>query len=387
MTASSDLVERSGDLKREVLDFAGLSQFRRAYIDAFEEYFEGRTREQSDLTNFLDYFILQWRLKDGSTIVEQFVNRHLKLPVDERQMLLGWRDVVEGIFEVKEQRGEALIVLNLVDELTYRVRSNMGPSIFKQTPPGSFIIGRLVPVEDEWLVSGAIRLLPKSSRRDVYATAVQVRMAKPSLVFRNQERLEQAREMQRQEVRSFEQFFGSKVVVIPGRELRARMDEYWHFRTHEFRLEDGQTAAEKVRQEGREVPQIRESDLPPQLMEAETVGVVYDEVDGMNYFPEFGLVEEAFASPELIAKPRYREAVQNYLRSPGIIPLPLRLLAERDPEKASRLFQKLLKKPRFSWERDGEKLLRRYKPEYYAKPVLPSVIPVSGEFSLASVAR
>jgi hypothetical protein len=75
-----------------------------------------------------------------------------------------------------------------------------------------------------------------------------------------------------------------------------------------------------------------------------------------------------------------------YLECPGIIPLPLRLLAERDPQRASRVFQQVLNRPRFSWERDGEQLLRRHKPEYYERPPLPTMIPLSDELSQASQA-
>jgi hypothetical protein len=31
----------------------------------------------------------------------------------------------------------------------------------------------------------------------------------------------------------------------------------------------------------------------------------------------------------------------------------------------------------FFWERDGEALLRRYKPSWFERPVLPSVTPIS----------
>ena len=42
--------------------------------------------------------------------------------------------------------------------------------------------------------------------------------------------------------------------------------------------------------------------------------------------------------------------------------LPFRRLAGADTGRASQLFQHLLKKPGFSWERDGEALLRKHKP-------------------------
>jgi hypothetical protein len=43
-----------------------------------------------------DYFVPEHRLRGGRTIVEQFVDAHAELSRQEREMLLGWRDVVQG---------------------------------------------------------------------------------------------------------------------------------------------------------------------------------------------------------------------------------------------------------------------------------------------------
>jgi hypothetical protein len=58
-------------------------------------------------------------------VVERFVASRADLPEHERELLLGWRNVVEGTFEVQCRDGDALVTENLVDELTYRVHSNM----------------------------------------------------------------------------------------------------------------------------------------------------------------------------------------------------------------------------------------------------------------------
>jgi hypothetical protein len=43
-----------------------------------------------------------------------------------------------------------------------------------------------------------------------------------------------------------------------------------------------------------------------------------------------------------------------------------RRLAARDPPRPSTVFARLLKRKRgFTWETDGEQLLRRYKPSYF----------------------
>ncbi len=67
--------------------------------------------------------------------------------------------------------------------------------------------------------------------------------------------------------------------------------------------------------------------------------------------------------------------------------MPLRRLAARDPDRASRVFQQVLRQRDFSWERDGEALLRRYKASYFDQPVLPSVTPLSDRLSRAQIAE
>ena len=67
-------------------------------------------------------------------------------------MLLGWRDVVEGVFEIRERDGEAIIAVNLIDELTYRVYSNAGPVALAPMEPGCFMIARIVPIGVGWML-------------------------------------------------------------------------------------------------------------------------------------------------------------------------------------------------------------------------------------------
>ena len=116
-------------------------------------------------------------------------------------------------------------------------------------------------------------------------------------------------------------------------------------------------------------------ELPDHLLEAETVAVIYDEVEGQTFLAEYGLIEAAFDDPVLLADRDHRRAVVGYLNDDSISPLPFRRLGQRQPENASRVFQRLLKKPTFSWERDGESLIRRRKGSFFDKPVLPSVTP------------
>jgi hypothetical protein len=378
MVVSAELVRRSGDRKRELVEFSRRRRFDRAFREAFELRF-GDTPEvaEEQFVNFLDFFVLQQRLPDGRTVVEHFVAEHPRLPEEERELLLGWREVVEGIFQVQRRDGDALVAVNLVDELTYRVRSNRGPAALASMRRGMFLIARLVPIGGEWLLSGASTVLPRASRGEAYRLAAELAAKCPALVFRNPERLAQGRERQREERRHFIEFFGSDLVVLSGQELAARMEAYWHFRMHEVRDAMGRSAADHIRERYGAAAQVPEADLPADLSEADTVGVVYDEVEGNYFWADFGVVQETFADPALAARRRHREAVLGYLESPTISPLAFRRLAEPDPERASRVFRRVLKRPGFSWERDGEALLREYKASWFERPVLPSVTPIS----------
>jgi hypothetical protein len=379
-----DLVERSGDLKRALVKFASAPRFDDAFQDALARRHGPDVTELDEgaVANVIDYLALQYRLPDGDTVVERFVAEHPELTQEGRALLLGWRDVVEGIFEVGRPDGEALAIVNLIDELTYRVRSNMGRSVFARMRPRSFLITRLVPVGEEWLMSGVAHTLPAEARATALRTAAELAARNPALVFRNPAKLAHGWALQREEREHFVAFFGADLVVLPGRELAERMRAYGHFRTHDVRDADGRSAADRQREvHGRDPPPL---DLaPPDFDEVETVGVVYDEVDGLNFLANFGLLQEVFADPALAGKRAHRDAVLGYLDEPSIPPMALRRLAEPDPERASRVFRRVLREPAFSWARDGEALLRRRKASYFAQPVLPSVTPFSERLARA----
>jgi hypothetical protein len=159
-----------------------------------------------------------------------------------------------------------------------------------------------------------------------------------------------------------------------------------HFRQFEVRDADGKTAAERARGiYGSDPPEI-DVQLPPDVADIDTVGLVVDEVEGLFIFPDLGPVADTFTNPDLATDQRYQEAVREHLMEPRISPVPLRHLAERDPESASRVFQQVLRRPDFAWERDGEALLRQYKASFFDRPALPGVTVVGSALARARLA-
>jgi hypothetical protein len=388
MAVNQQLVERSGALKRDLLAFAREPRFSRELRAALAQRFGPVVvGDEAEVADFLDHFMLLHRLTDGRTVVEHFVDAHPELPEAEREMLLGWRNAVEGIFEVLRRRDDVLVALNLVDEMEYLVHSNMGPRVYRQTPDGSFLIARLVPIGEEWLLSGYLRTLPASARAEAHRLALDLSVQNPSLVFRNPDKLEQGWRLQREERHAFVEFFGSDLVVLSGQEVTGRIDAFHHHRRETLLAADGHGAVESSKRRTDALPPALKLTLPPDLVAAQTVGVIYDEVDGLNFLADFGLVQEAFSDPARLVDPQYHAVVLTYLKDPTVSPRLLQRLAEQDTVRATQVVRRVLKRPRFSWEQDGEALLHRYKRSYYTHPVLPGVSAVSERLSGAQAAR
>jgi hypothetical protein len=86
-------------------------------------------------------------------------------------MLLGWRDVVEGIFDITGKDRDAVVLVNLLDELTYRARSNLGRRALRPMKKGMILVGRLVRAGEDWMISGNPALIPASTRNPATSTA------------------------------------------------------------------------------------------------------------------------------------------------------------------------------------------------------------------------
>jgi hypothetical protein len=363
----ADMVARSSDLKRELVAFARLPRFAKAFRRVLADVGDKPTDETRFVT-IVDSFIMQHRLPDGRTVLDHFIDARTDLAEADREFLRGWRNVVEGLFEVQRQDGDALILHNAIDELTYRTHSNLGSAAFARMSPGSFLVGRLVPVGDEWLFTGHQMVLPASARRGLARAAADFALANPRLIFRNPEKLKLGWELQRDDRALFVEFFGSDVVTVAGAQFAERMREFWDFRNSK--------AAERTGRHGQAwpIPQA----MSPDSAEARTVGMIYDETEGLTLLNEFGVFSEAFDEPDRVRRQPHRGVVRGYLNDDGVSPLPFRRLAARDPEKASRVFQLLLKRPDFSWEPDGETLLKKRKAEYFDTPPLPCITPITG---------
>ena len=121
------LIERSAELKRTLVDFA-LSPRMERHLERFMVEGTGSHEVliEDEAIEAIDRFALLYHLPNGKTVLDQFLASWPDLSAADREMLRGWRDPVDGIFEIRGREGDSLILLNLVDDLEYRTYSNMG---------------------------------------------------------------------------------------------------------------------------------------------------------------------------------------------------------------------------------------------------------------------
>jgi len=367
------LIERSAELKGALVDFACSPRLERHLTRFMQKSIStGDVLDEGDAAGLIDRFALQHRLPNGKTVLDQFLASRPDLSAADRDMVRGWRDPVEGVFEIRGKDQAAIVLLNLLDDLEYRTYSNMGPAAFRRLPKAGFLYARLVPISpvpDAWLVSGYMTAFPKSGAAQVAQVALQLATTQPELVFRNPEKIERGWEQMRKDRAAFIEFFGGDELVLSPAEAAERLDAYYRHQRQAV------LAARPRRRKPRRGP---DKELPPvewpdELAEADTIGLIYDEIDGLNFYNDYGMLRELFADPALAADKRYSDVLRGYLESDSVGPLPIRRLAVAHPETADAVFRKVLRKPSFTWADHGEALLRRRKPWYYEHEPRPGV--------------
>lgn len=322
----------------------------------------------------------------GLPAVERFIGTQRGLSRADRDLVLDWADNnVRGVFEVRAVTSTtggpagavpagavpdgAVSALSLVDDLDYLV---YGLTV-AAAEPGGFFAATLLPLADDdsaWLAAGDEIGYPRADARQVARLAIDLATREPDLVFRNQEKATQGWAYMRRDREEFVAFFGADELVLPTLEAEGRLNAYYKMR---------RDSALAARGRHRAVSDAGETTfvMPEGFFEFDTVGIIYDELDGFVVVPEYGMLRELFADPELAADPRYANVLRAYLREDSIPPLPLRRIAEAFPGNVDAVYRRVLGNRNFSWSQNGSGLLRKRKPGYFRADPTPGVAVLS----------
>lgn len=245
----------------------------------------------------------------------------------------------------------------------------MGLAVFGSLPKRGFVVGRLVsirPVPGAWLVSGALSSFPRSAAAGIAQVAIDMATRHPQLAFRNPEKVEQGWRQMREDRAMFMEFFGTDELVFPPAEAVKRLNTYYQHRQEA-------ALARNPKRRPRDVIGVDRDafEVPAGLADSGTIGIIYDEVDGLSFYNEYGALRDLFADPALAADKRYSEVLRGYLGSKAYGPMPLRRMAAACPMTVDAVYRKVLRKPNFTWSEHGEALLRRRKAWYYEREPRP----------------
>jgi hypothetical protein len=192
---------------------------------------------------------------------------------------------------------------------------------------------------------------------------------RPELIYRNRGKIAQGWTQMREDRAALVEFFGGDELVLPPDEAEERLNAFYRHR------QEPAFARQSMHRRPRNLPgeDVPAFEFPPELADASTIGIIYDETDGLNPYNEFGMLRALFADPALAADKQYADVLRGYLRSETIGPLPIRRLAAAHPGTADVVFRKVLRKPSFTWAEHGEALMRRRKPWYYEHEPRPGI--------------
>jgi hypothetical protein len=152
---------------------------------------------------------------------------------------------------------------------------------------------------------------PKSCAAQIGQVALQLATTQPELVFRNPEKIEQGWKQMHEDRAAFIEFFGGDELVLSPAEAAERLDAYYRHRRQAV------LSAHPERRKLRRGPgtDLSPVEFPAELADADTVGLIYDEIDGLNFYNDYGMLRDLFADPALAVDKRHSDVLSGYLRA------------------------------------------------------------------------
>ncbi|MEA1946351.1 MAG: hypothetical protein U9N83_03495, partial [Thermodesulfobacteriota bacterium] len=379
---SRKTLTRIGDIKAALINFSRRSEFREEFEAALKKQFGKPQRPDSEdeWITFQDWFTLEYELEDGETIPRRFVEHYQDLMSDDvRRLILGWENVIKGIFEIKARTKNSLRMKNLVNEREYKVFPTASMDNFK-VKPGAFMVARIVPSKGFHVFSGGAMTIGseenEEQRASVYRSAIDMQMKNPRLAFKdNEEKLRKSLKSVRKHYEDFANYFGTDEIFGTGKEILPKYQEFFNYLVFEKKgPKNSQPAALSYEKSTGETYQLPKMDLPESVLQSKDVGMLCDPVEGISFLIDYRQFIDVFRYPEQhLGKEETEDLVLGYLESDSISDVPFRRVARKFPHN----FNKVI-----SYYRDQEScfsdhiddLMMEFKPETFDK--LPGIVAV-----------
>lgn len=156
------VTEEEDRLTKRLVSFAASSRFKREFAEALSFFFSKPVSEladvphdDSDFTQFIEWFIHDYQLAGGSTVIEEFARTQgTSIPPNEREILQGWLDPAISLFEVQESSPERAEI-RIKDLFTGKEILIRDVSGSKQLVKWDLIATRVLPAGEHMRPSGS----------------------------------------------------------------------------------------------------------------------------------------------------------------------------------------------------------------------------------------
>ena len=372
--ATRDEINHASDLKVELVDYALSPGFNHLLRLLRAEGLQLTDNRQDALAYAVERMLFERPHADGKSVLERYLHGHRQLPPDDRMLLESWRDKgVYGVFEIVARHGDRLTLINLADELTYAAFATRGTEALTDARPGRYILTRVLPVRNEWMLSGVQLIINEEGRHIVGRLLRSLFEDDPLGPFRNPAKRHEALEINRECHRIFVDLFGSDAVAGTGREAAEHRRQFLEKVSTRFGTGDD-TLRESLTTATSSAPAIVVPAVREDLLAAEDVVLLNDPVKGVALIRDHGRLEDAFRAPPSSADADGVALVRRYLDDESIPGYVFTRLATRYPDTVDALFRLVLDDPDFVWAADGEELLENRKPEWYETADEPDLL-------------
>lgn len=360
--------EKAMALRKELFSFLDDKKIKKEFKkEALKE------SQSAKDTNFREWFLFEKIFPEGQQLIDIFLLKDL--PNEDVEILLNWKKYIFSIFKIKKENPDSWILLNMLNNEKYIVKKEVDSPILTLN---DYLVTRILPFEKEYVFANNQKpfVLATTSNDDVYRVVALFELEFPHMAFiDNNNKMETSYRIQSLEHDDFFEFFGSDEIILEGKEIKEKLQEFYHYRYFQKKDKDsGKTIAKIFREKFSTYPEIPSVEIPDYISNLDEVGIIYDRIEGLNFLPWYGIFKEIFRREDFKSIIGYKECVLEYLKADTISGLPFRRVLIEFTNNTSEVLKDVLDRKRVSIPEDWEKIMNKYKKNIMSESLKPSVI-------------
>lgn len=366
-------IDRAEQLKQEIIDFIYDTEGEGAV--ALEQY-SARLLKQPNPGNWpnRELLLTRFMVEDqtlGETPLETFIQHHPQLSPMEQQLIRGWTDAIVSLFEITEvlENGDYQLC-NWLTQRSYQVHlGHVSPEIQARLQPQEICLVQIAPfTSDRWMVLTKPVLLGRLGKPKLAVAIGNFRQCYRRYLYSDApDLLEESWRSVEQQYHASQEFFGSAIVTLPGRQLNQRLKAFQDHLSDQ-QLQKAQVSADEIVEdaisdaedtltetENQQLKTAKASkmvippmELPPNLQQAEEVTMLTHPRWGQCFLASYAPLERYLQSGKGYSIEQATQSLKKLLNDPAVPVFVFHHLAEKYPSALQALFQQTLEQPSFT---------------------------------------